>query len=175
MTAPKAFLCHATPDKDVYVLPFGAALRAHGIDAWVDTWEIQPGDSLLTRIEEGIEDAGFFLPFLSPRSLERPWVRAEIEMAVTRRMLDRLRIIPLLVGVRVHALPLFLQTIRGVPIDSEAGIPAAAQEVADVAYGFSRKPAILAQPAYAATPTAGRFSGRRSRPAGSRSRRPCPG
>jgi hypothetical protein len=153
MTAPKAFLCHATPDKDVYVQPFGEALAVHGIHAWVDTWEILPGDSLLTRIEAGIGEAGYFLPFLSERSLGRPWVRAEIEMAVTRRMLDRLRIIPLLIGVDVPELPLFLQTIRGVRIVGEAGIPAAAQEVADAIHGVSRRPVIHAQPAYTATPT----------------------
>jgi hypothetical protein len=150
---PKAFLCHATPDKDIYVAPFGIFLASKGIEPWVDDWEIKPGDSLLTMIESGIGDAGYFLPFLSPRSVDRPWVRSEIEMAVTRKMLNKLRIIPILIGVGFHDVPLFLQTILGVKVDGEAGIPAAAQRVVDTIYGVSSKPPIAARPAYTATPT----------------------
>lgn len=153
MTIPKAFLCHATPDKDIYVLPFGKYLACKGIDPWVDGWELRPGDSLLTKIEFGIGDADYFLPFLSPRSADRPWVRSEIEMAVARKMLNKLRIIPVLIGVSFEDIPLFLQTILGVKVTGEEGIPAAAQRVVDTIYGVSTKPAIAAWPAYAATPT----------------------
>jgi TIR domain len=137
MTPPKAFLCHATPDKDIYVLPFAKYLASKGIDPWVDGWEIKLGDSLLTKIEAGIEDADYFLPFVSPRSADRPWVRSEIEMAVTRRMLSKLRIIPVLIGVAGHETPLFLQTILGVKVGGEEGIPAAAQRVVDTIYTAS--------------------------------------
>jgi hypothetical protein len=153
VTSPRAFLCHATPDKDIYVAPFAKYLSSKGIDPWVDDWEINPGDSLLTKVESGIGDADYFLPFLSPRSANRPWVRSEIEMAVTRKMLNKLRIIPVLIGVGFQDIPLFLQTILGVKVEGEEGIPAAAQRIVDTIYGVSAKPPIADRPEYAATPT----------------------
>jgi TIR domain len=153
VTSPRAFLCHATPDKDIYVVPFGKYLASKGINPWVDDWEIKLGDSLLTKVESGIGEADYFLPFLTPRSADRPWVRSEIEMAVARKMLSKLRILPILIGVSVQNIPLFFQTILGVKVEGEEGISAAAQQVVDTIYGVSTKPAIAAQPAYAATPT----------------------
>jgi len=37
---PRAFVSHATEDKARFVTQFATALRAGGIDAWVDEWEI---------------------------------------------------------------------------------------------------------------------------------------
>lgn len=153
MTSHRAFLCHATPDKGTYVEPFGRYLASKGVDPWIDDWEMKPGDSLLTKIETGISDAAFFLPFLSPRCIDRPWFRAEIEMAVARKLVDQIRIIPILVDVRFEDISLFLQTLLGVRIDGEAGIPGAAQEVVDAIYGISAKPLVAKAPAYAATPS----------------------
>lgn len=47
--APKVFISHATPDKDRFVLEFATRLRSNGVDAWVDQWEMNPGDSLLDK------------------------------------------------------------------------------------------------------------------------------
>jgi len=43
---PKAFISHASEDKVRFVLGFATKLREKGIDAWLDRWEIKPGDSL---------------------------------------------------------------------------------------------------------------------------------
>jgi nucleoside phosphorylase len=149
---PRAFLCHATADKETYVGPVSRYLASKGIDPWVDEWEIRPGDSLLRKVEGGIGGAGFFLPFLSARSLDRPWVQAEIEMAVTQKFVDKVRIIPVLIGVRMEEIPLFLRTILGVRIDGPEAIPAAAQKIVDGIYGISGKPPIAAIPAYVKMP-----------------------
>jgi len=53
---PKVFLSHASEDKKRFVLEFAAKLRQQGIDAWLDKWEMSPGDSLIDKIfEEGIK------------------------------------------------------------------------------------------------------------------------
>jgi hypothetical protein len=52
------FLSHASKDKDRFVLPFAVGLRAKGIDAWEDRWEMLPGDSIVQKIfEEGINNS----------------------------------------------------------------------------------------------------------------------
>ncbi len=57
MNTPKVFVSHASEDKDRFVLDFAARLRAKGIDAWVDKWEMHAGDKLIDKIfEEGIKE-----------------------------------------------------------------------------------------------------------------------
>src|SRR5688500_14256253 len=48
------FLSHSSKDKAV-VRPLAERLRADGVKVWLDEWEIQPGDSIPAKIEEGLE------------------------------------------------------------------------------------------------------------------------
>jgi len=62
---PKVFISHASEDKDRFVLAFAEKLRARGIDAWLDKWEMYPGDSLVEKIfEEGIKQAQAIIGYL---------------------------------------------------------------------------------------------------------------
>ena len=57
--APKVFISHASEDKDRFVLGLATKLRDSGVDAWLDKWEMLPGDSLVDKIFEADgEDAG---------------------------------------------------------------------------------------------------------------------
>src|SRR4051794_20083808 len=49
---PKVFVSHASEDKQRFVERFAARLRENGVDAWLDEWEMKPGDSLVDRIFE---------------------------------------------------------------------------------------------------------------------------
>ncbi len=55
LSAPRAFISHASEDHD-FVEHLATRLRQdHGIDAWVDNWEMLPGDSLVSKVfAEGI-------------------------------------------------------------------------------------------------------------------------
>ena len=53
---PRPFISHAHADKERFVLEFARRLRSKGIDAWVDSWEMLPGDSLVDKIfNEGLK------------------------------------------------------------------------------------------------------------------------
>jgi hypothetical protein len=55
----KVFICHASEDKERFVLDFAKKLRANGVDAWIDKWEIELGDNLVDKVfEEGIQMEG---------------------------------------------------------------------------------------------------------------------
>jgi hypothetical protein len=47
--APKVFISHASEDKERFVIRFAETLRCAGIEAWLDQWELRPGDSLIHR------------------------------------------------------------------------------------------------------------------------------
>lgn len=48
------FLSHSTADKDT-VRDIAQQLKADGLNVWFDEWKIQPGDSIPSKIEEGLE------------------------------------------------------------------------------------------------------------------------
>jgi|SRR5450830_304130 len=92
---PKVFISHASEDKERFVLAFAARLRASGIDAWLDKWEMLPGDSLVDKIfEEGLRQAAAVLVVLSANSVGKPWVREELNAAFVKRINSGSKLIP---------------------------------------------------------------------------------
>lgn len=93
---PKVFISHASEDKDRFVNNFATRLRARGVDAWVDKWEMLPGDSLVDKIfEEGIKNAQAMVVVLSTFSVQKPWVREELNAGVVKRISGKCKIIPI--------------------------------------------------------------------------------
>jgi hypothetical protein len=79
----KVFLSHASEDKKlVEQIHLRIASRFPTIDSWLDKYEIIGGDDLVDKIHTGIKDADKFLIFLSPNSIEKPWVRTELKKAL---------------------------------------------------------------------------------------------
>lgn len=112
--APSVFVCHASEDKQRFVMPFAKALRRAGIEAWVDQWEIGPGDSLVSRIfDEGLANADAFIVVLSLTSVTKPWVREELYSAFIRRIQSgrTKRLIPILLDETVT--PRIIAQIHG--------------------------------------------------------------
>lgn len=91
-----------------------ADLQEERLDVWLDEREVLVGDSIHTKVEEGLSGCDYLVALLSPASLESPWVRDEIDAARTREKGSR-RIVLLpavLDGVDEHRLPALLQGRR---------------------------------------------------------------
>ena len=56
------FISHSSKDKPA-VEQLARELRARGIDAWLDKWEIGPGDDIVASINAGLDaaDAGIIV------------------------------------------------------------------------------------------------------------------
>lgn len=105
---PRAFIGHAHEDK---ALELAALLRASGVDAWIDEWEISAGDSLVDKIyERGLKGCDVFVVLLSPASLTSRWVRDELDAAVVRRIEGQTRTIS--VRVETCEIPEALRAYR---------------------------------------------------------------
>lgn len=92
----KIFLCHASEDKK-FVERLASDLMKFGIEVWFDKFEIKVGESLLEKINEGIMGSGYFAVVLSPRSVDKPWVRHEIQSAFAKKFKDEdFKILPVL-------------------------------------------------------------------------------
>src|SRR5579859_733665 len=91
---PKVFLSYTSADKQL-AERVARALQAQGIETWWDTWEIKAGDRLRQKIEDGIAGCTHFVVLLTPSSVDKPWVNAELDAAFMRKLADQCQLIPL--------------------------------------------------------------------------------
>ncbi len=149
---PKAFISHASEDKADYAQPLAEALLARRIDAWLDKWEIRPGDSLVQKIfEEGLADAGTCVYLMSTSSVDKDWVRAEFENAVAQRIDKKIRLIP--VKLEDCNIPNAVNNILWIDLAKVGSIDKVADEIAKVLHGHRDKPPLGAKPAWVNTST----------------------
>lgn len=142
---PKVYLAHASEDKAM-VRPIAEYLMANGIDVWFDEWEIDPGDSLRQKMEEGLGKMTHFMVVLTPASIEKPWVALEIDVGIVKRIGCESRMVPVVIDLDPKQLTPFLRTMLYFPIDpaNEADLEALVDRLHDV----SRKPVLGEAPRY---------------------------
>ena len=78
------FISHASEDKPAVVLPLAMALREAGLTVWFDDFELQIGDSLRHRIDQGLSSSLFGVVILSPSFFGRSWPEYELDGLVVR-------------------------------------------------------------------------------------------
>jgi hypothetical protein len=101
------FLSHSSRDT-TFARKLADDLRAAGLTVWVDEAEIQIGDSLIAKLESGIEDMEYLAVVVSPDSVSSEWVKREVGMALTEEIGNRrVKVLPLL--YRDCLLPGFLR------------------------------------------------------------------
>ena len=148
---PKVFISHASEDKDRFVLDFARRLRQVGVEAWLDRWELQPGDSLVDRIfEEGIASADAFVIVLSNVSVDKKWVREELNAAVVRRLSDGTRLLPVVLdGVHV---PQSLRATIWVQIADTTSYDREFDDLVRAIFGGNSRPSLGPPPAWVDQP-----------------------
>ena len=145
--AKKVFVSHASEDKKRFVNGFATKLVESGIDAWYDKWEIQPGDSLVDRIfQEGIGQADCIVIVLSKFSVEKDWVRKELNISIVKQVQEKIRLIP--VVIEDCQIPTALLDTRYVRIADIRDYQSELEEMVMSIEGLNDKPPIGSPPAY---------------------------
>ncbi len=91
------FLSHNGDDKPA-VEELAHRLRGEGIEPWLDTWNLIPGDPWQEAIEEAIAECDTCAVFVGPGGIG-PWQHEEMRDAIDRCVADagrRFRVIPVL-------------------------------------------------------------------------------
>lgn len=141
----KVFISHASEDKDRFVLEFAKKLRSHGVDAWVDIWEMLPGDSLVDKVfYEGIKNARAMIVVLSNNSIEKPWVREELNRGFLERLRGKCKIIPVVIDD--CPIPEPLQSTIWQKIDNLDEYEIEFNRILDAIYSRINKPALGSSP-----------------------------
>lgn len=145
--SPKVFVSHASEDKERFVLDFAEKLRQNGIDAWLDKWEMLPGDSLVDKIfEEGIKEAQAFIIVLSQFSIQKPWVREELNAAVVKRINNGTKLIPIVIDD--CEVPEALKSTVWERVPNVASYDSSMERIVATVFGASDKPPLGSAPDY---------------------------
>ena len=89
------FLSYSSRDAGI-VHDLAERLRDEGLRVWLDTWEIEPGDSIPSRIEAGLEGSTVLVLCMSEHALGSDWAALESQTFRFRDPLNRdRRFIPL--------------------------------------------------------------------------------
>lgn len=92
------FLSYSSPDRR-FAERLAGDLVGYGLRVWWDRWEMQVGDSLILKIQEGIQASSWLAVVLSSSSVASNWVKRELASALADEIsTDRVRVLPLLVA-----------------------------------------------------------------------------
>ncbi len=94
-----AFVSHAWEDKETFVRPLVEALGRLGVSLWYDEISLKLGDSLSGSIDRGIAKSRNRIIVVSPAFLGKKWPEAELHALMTRRVEDKLQLLPIWHGV----------------------------------------------------------------------------
>ena len=84
------FLSHSAEDKAT-VRKLAQRLKIDGLRVWFDEWEIQPGDNILGKIDEGLDQSRVLVLAMSKHAFGSDWVTLERHTALFRDPANRQR------------------------------------------------------------------------------------
>ncbi len=145
--SPRAFISHSRDDNQRFVIAFSERLRAKGIDAWLDFWEMLPGDSLVDKIwNEGLKNCDVFIIVLSKNSIGSKWVREELNTGIVKKIEDNTR----LIAIRLDAceVPEPLRSTIWIDIPDPANYDREFERIVNAIHGQYNKPPLGEKPAY---------------------------
>jgi hypothetical protein len=79
------FISHRGIDKAA-ATRLAEAIRLAQHNVWLDEWEIQIGDSIIARINDGLEGANYVVVCYSDSGVSPPWMGREWQSALARQL-----------------------------------------------------------------------------------------
>ena len=86
---PKVFLSHSSKDKKIIDRIFNE-FQKNQIHAWYDKYQIEPGDSITEKINQGLDESDIGIICISNNFLDATsgWTKNELNFFIQRRMYD---------------------------------------------------------------------------------------
>ncbi len=90
----KLFLSHSSADKE-FVRKLADDLISLGHQIWFDEWKIMVGDSIISELSVGIDEADFVILIVSSKSTKSRWVEVEWQAKYWQEITHRqIRVLP---------------------------------------------------------------------------------
>jgi hypothetical protein len=101
------FISYSHENKD-FVQKLAANLVRHNTHVWVDTWELNVGDSIVQRVQDAIKSASALLVVLSKASIDSEWCKRELSAGLVIE-LEKKQVIVLPLLLEDCDIPIFLK------------------------------------------------------------------
>jgi len=106
----KIFISYSSEDAE-FATQLTNDLKIIGHNPWIDSFEIAPGEKIVTRIQQGLTDCRYAIVIISKVSNESKWVDTEWKESLWQSHCDGyIRIIPIL--KEKCEIPIFLRTFK---------------------------------------------------------------
>ncbi len=126
------FLSHASEDKQTVAWPLTEALRRLGVRVWLDKFQIDIGDSLRRKIDQGLANSRFGVVILSELFLTKHWTGSELDA-----LWELDAVLPVWHGIDKKTLMKYSPLLAGkVGISTSEGIDVVARTVAARVFKF---------------------------------------
>lgn len=117
----KVFRCHSSRDKAI-VQKIATILQKVGVPVWYDDWEIGWGDSIVEKINKGLESCSDIVVFLSSASVSSNWVQRELSSALMEQLSKKdIRILP--IKLEECAVPALLKDLKWFSVSEPESYP----------------------------------------------------
>jgi TIR domain-containing protein len=110
MSQPLVFISHSSQDKPL-AQELASTLRNQEIDVWIDHEQIGLGDSIPSKISEGLSRCDAILLLISSHYLQSRWCRAEYEPLLAKEI-ESGRVFVIAVRLDNSELPVLLHAKR---------------------------------------------------------------
>lgn len=107
------FISHASEDKDSFVDEFYHELTEAGFKVWYDSACIKWGDSLRTKIDQGLANSRFGIVVLSKHFISKGWTQYELEGLFNIEMTNGKTILPIWHEISKAEVQKFSATLAG--------------------------------------------------------------
>ena len=82
---PTVFFSYSRSDEDL-VRKVADGLAESDVQVWLDQTRLTAGDNWVNETERALDSADFVAFFISPRSLDSPWAKRELQLAMHREL-----------------------------------------------------------------------------------------
>jgi hypothetical protein len=127
------FISHASEDKDAIARPLAAALAERGLSVWLDEHELELGDRLSRKVDEGLAESRYGVVILSEHFFTKEWPRWELDGLAQRENLGRKVVLPVWHGVSRERVAAFSPMLASrLAVTTDHGIEKVVSEVCRV-------------------------------------------
>jgi TIR domain len=127
------FISHASEDKELVARPLADLLRSAGVTVWLDENELSLGDSLRTKIDQGLAESRFGVVILSMAFFAKDWPQRELNGLAALESPHRKVILPIWHGVDQAVVARYSPLLASkLAVCTDKGLGAVATEVLKV-------------------------------------------
>lgn len=127
------FICHASEDKETFVKDLANALRNKGLQVWYDDYSLTLGDSLRSKIDQGLANSRYGVVVLSEAFFRKDWPQKELNGLVAKETGSNKVILPIWHNIRkervLHFSPILADRIA---VSSDEGIDHVVEKILEV-------------------------------------------